>query len=197
MNSPESKERNDGEDSSELQPAMRQFAITPSTIQGLIVHPSTGLMLDDFPKADQSNDLEYNEKQFSFPGLDKTDLLDNSGILRNANTTGIPGLDKTDLLDKSGILRNANKTDKVQFEKLMEQEHFTRCKQEVLRVCHTKGGQITMADVMENKPHSSVGRFFMASLMLASDMKLQLQNKGQKAEPITMDQLFMKIPRKT
>lgn len=174
MNSPESKEQNDEEDLSELQPAMRQFAITPSTTEELIVHPSTGWMLDDFPKADQSNDLEYNEKQFSFSGLDKKDLLDKSGILRNANTT-----------------------DKVQLEKLMEQEHFTRCKQEVLRVCHTKGGQITMADVMENKPHSSVGRFFMASLMLASDMKLQLQNKGQKAEPITMDQLFMKIPRKT
>lgn len=128
------------------------------------------ILHDDYPEANQSNDQEYGERS------DGMDTIFDSGIAKNDITTDNVQLDKSIKL---------------------EQENFTRCKQEVLRVCHAKGGEITMANVMEDKPSSSVAQFFMASLMLASEKKLQLPNTGQNAEPITINQLVMKIIRES
>lgn len=146
------------------------------------------ILHDDYPKANLSTDQEYDETQLSFPRLDEMD----------ANYLSSDEFDDMLAFD-SGIVKKDITTDNVQLDQSikLEQENFTRCKQEVLRVCHTKGGEITMANVMENKPSSSAAQFFMASLMLASEKKLQIENKGQKAEPTTIDQLVMKIRRKS
>lgn len=137
------------------------------------------IFLNDSPNADQSKDQEYHEEEFDFPLLDELDEM-------------YPSSEDDMLGFDSGIVKKEITIDKVQLEKSLEQENYTRCKQEVLRVSHDKGGDITMANVMEQKPASNVSQYFMASLMLASENKMELQNKGQKGEPTSIDQLFMK-----
>lgn len=89
--------------------------------------------------------------------------------------------------------------DPITVNKMMEEQgNLARCETKIINLCHQKGGEtITMAHVMENKPSSRVSQYFMASLALASEKKVQLQSTGKQGEAITMDELDIKLKRET
>lgn len=89
--------------------------------------------------------------------------------------------------------------DPIRLNRMMdEQGNLVRFQKKILGVCEQNDGHtLTISNIMGNKSPSRISTYFMASLVLASEKKVQLQSAGKQGEPITMDELNIKLSRKT
>lgn len=85
--------------------------------------------------------------------------------------------------------------DLITVHKMMnEQGNLARSGNKIIDMFQQNGEEtITMAHVMENKPPFRVSKYFMASLILASEGKVQLQSAGTPGEATTIDELNIKL----